>query len=219
DALSFINNNIPTITQPPFGQNPNESTSQHNIFAPLFKFAAAVKNGDFQQWLGRGNSKWLKDNGHENLLKKAEGEFMSLARQFVDVPPRSWQSLFFPIAIAGELQQTRLFVKRDRKQKENNGNVTSEENTRFVLEMDLSQLGEMQMDGFVRNHSNNVQFDLIIRSLTKFSQEIENDILNIYNNIGELTGYKGSLSFQTVKEFTVNPMEEIIKDNHENVII
>ncbi|MEK6745983.1 MAG: hypothetical protein AABY33_03015 [Pseudomonadota bacterium] len=219
DALNFINNNIPTITRPPFGQNPNESTGQNNILTSLFRFAATLKSGDFREWLGRGNTKWLEDNGHENLLKKAEGEFMSLARQFVDVPPRSWQSLFFPIAIAGELQQTRLFVKRDRKQKENNGNVTSEENTRFVLEMDLSQLGEMQMDGFVRNHSNNVQFDLIIRSLTKFSQEIENDILNIYNNIGELTGYKGSLSFQTVKEFTVNPMEEIIKDNHENVII
>jgi hypothetical protein len=126
---------------------------------------------------------------------------------------------FFPIAVASELQQTRLFVKRDRKQKENNGILSNEENTRFVLEMDLSQLGEIQMDGFVRNQNNKVQFDLIIRSLTKLSTEIENDILNIYNSIGELTGYKGSVSFQAVKEFPVNPMEEIIKDNHENVII
>lgn len=218
-ALNFINNNIPTIGQQATIQNPSAQNEQHNIFTPLFKFAAALKSGDFREWLGKANSKWLEDNGHENLLKKAEGEFMSLARQFVDAPPRGWQSLFFPIAVAGELQQTRLFVKRDRKQKENNGTYSNEENTRFVLEMDLSQLGEMQMDGFVRNQNNKVQFDLIIRSLTKLSAEIERDILNIYNNIGELTGYKGSLSFQAVREFPVNPMEEIIKDDHKNMII
>lgn len=219
DALNFTGNTIPTPGQPATVQNNDEQVGGHNILASLFKFTAALKTGDFREWLGKDNSKWLEDNGHENLLKKAEGEFMSLAHQFVDAPPRGWQSLFFPIAVAGELQQTRLFVKRDRKQKENNGYLSSEENTRFVLEMDLSQLGEMQMDGFVRNHSNNVQFDLIIRSYTKLSAEIESDILNIYNNIGELTGYKGSLSFQNVKEFPVNPMEEIIRDNHENVII
>ena len=36
------------------------------------------------------------------------------------------------------------------------------------------------------------------------------DILNIYSNTGALTGYKGSLTFQSVREFPVNPMEEII---------
>ncbi len=219
DAINFTNNTIPTLNQPETAQTNDNQLGEHNILASLFKFTAALKTGDFREWLGKANSKWLEDNGHDNLLKKAEGEFMSLARQFIDAPPRGWQSLFFPIAVAGELQQTRLFVKRDRKQKESNGYTSNEENTRFVLEMDLSQLGEMQMDGFVRNHSNNVQFDLIIRSYTKLSTQIESDILNIYNNVGELTGYKGGLSFQTVKEFPVNPMEEIIRDNHENVII
>lgn len=219
DAINFTNNNIPTLNQQAVTQNNDEQIGSHNILSSLFKFTAALKTGDFREWLGKANSKWLEDNGHENLLKKAEGEFMSLSRQFVDAPPRGWQSLFFPIAVAGELQQTRLFVKRDRKQKENNGHTSNEENTRFVLEMELSRLGEMQMDGFVRNHSNNVQFDLIIRSYTKLSAEIESDILSIYNSVGELTGYKGSLSFQNVKEFPVNPMEEIVLNSHENVII
>lgn len=217
DALSFINKNIPTIGQPPTVAN--AQAQQHNLLAPILIFTAALRSGDFREWLGRGNAKWLEDNGHENLLKKAEGEFLSIARQFVDTPARSWQSLFFPVAVAGELQQTRLFVKRDRKQKESEGKLTNEENTRFVLEMDLSQLGEMQMDGFVRNNNNNLQFDLIVRNYIPLSQEIQKDILNIYNNIGELTGYQGSLSFQTVKDFPVNPIEDIITDSHETFVI
>ncbi len=216
DALTFINKNIPTVSQSP--TNPSSTEQPHNLLAPILTFASALRNGDFRQWLGRGNAKWLEDNGHENLLKKAEGEFLSIARQFVEAPAKQWQSLFFPIAIADELHQTRLFVKRDRKQKENNGKLTNEENTRFVLEMDLSQLGEMQMDGFVRNNNKNLQFDLIIRNYTALSSEIQKDILNIYNNIGELTGYQGSLSFQTVKDFPVNPMEEIMSGDHEGVV-
>lgn len=220
DALSFVNQNIPTIGQSPTGVNNAESQStSHNLMASMLTFTAALRSGDFRQWLGRGNAKWLENNGHENLLKKAEGEFLSLARQFVDTPARGWQSLFFPIAVAGELQQTRLFVKRDRKQKESGGRLANEEDTRFVLEMDLSQLGEMQMDGFVRNNNKNIQFDLIIRSNTALSQEIQKDILNIYNNIGELTGYQGSITFQTVKDFPVNPMEEIASGKHETFVI
>jgi len=220
DAQDFITRSIPTAGQPLTAntQYNSEAAQSHNLISALFNYASAVSNGDFRGWLGKANAKWLEDNGYENLLKKAEGEFAAISRQFTDAPPRSWQSLFFPVAIGGEIQQARLFVKRDRKQKENEGSMTSEEDTRFVVEMDLTQLGEMQMDGFVRNNSKTIQFDLIIRSNIALSQEVQKDILNIYNNIGELTGYHGSLSFQAVKEFPVNPMEEIISTDHEGVV-
>lgn len=220
-AQDFIARGIPTIGQQLTTGNTaynSEAASPHNLISSIFNYAAAVGNGDFRQWLGKANVKWLEDNGHDDLLKKAEGEFSSIARQFTDAPARSWQSLFFPIAISGELQQVRLFVKRDRKQKNSDGITSPEEDTRFVVEMDLTQLGEMQMDGFVRNKNNNIQFDLIIRSNIALSEEIQKDILAIYNNVGELTGYKGSLAFQAVKEFPVNPMEEIISGDHEGVV-
>ncbi len=222
DALNFVGKNIPTIGSHIAGaNNPNEQPA-HNIFAPLLAFTSAIKTGDFRAWLGRGNSKWLENNGHENLLKKAEGEFLSIAKQFAEPVAHQWQSLFFPIAVNGELQQLRLFVKRDRKQNENDGKRENEEDTRFVLEMDLSQLGEMQMDGFVRRNSSNtenIQFDLIIRSHNELTQATQKDILNIYNDMGEMTGYKGSIMFQTLKDFPVNPMEEVVANKHEGVVV
>ena len=77
------------------------------------------------------------------------------------------------------------------------------------MEVDLTQLGEMQMDGFVRRQESGVQFDLIIRSLQPLPAPVQQDILQIYNDAGAITGYKGSLAFQAVREFPVNPMEEI----------
>lgn len=218
EALNFIEKNIPTIGLSANSTNIHEQNSAHNIISPLFSFIAAVKEGDFRAWLGRANVRWLENNGHENLLKKAEGEFLNIAKQFVEAPAQQWQSLFFPIAVDGELQQLRLFVKRDRKHKEQDEKKTREEDTRFVLEMELSQLGEMQMDGFVRRSTDteNVQFDLIIRSYTELSSDIQKDILNIYNDMGRLTGYNGSVGFQAVKDFPVNPMEDILAMNGEH---
>ena len=109
------------------------------------------------------------------------------------------------------IQQVRFFTKRDRKQEDSQNDKNKEEDTRFVIEVDLTQLGEVQMDGFVRKHEKDLQFDMIIRSLNGLSKEVQDDILNIYNNMGAITGYKGSLSFQSVREFPVNPMEDIAK--------
>jgi hypothetical protein len=229
DAQSFIQNNIPNFSAPiekssPYTNLTNNQEPTHNLPIALLLFVNALKNGNFREWLGRSNAKWLEDNGYENLLKKAEGEFSSLARQFVETPPNGqWQSLFFPIAVEGGLQQARLFVKRDRKEQETSNGSTSEEDTRFVLEMDLSNLGQMQMDGFVRRSNNETgaqktQFDLIIRSHNQLSSKIKNDVMQIYNSTGELTGYSGSLNFQTIKDFPVNPMEELMTGEHKQIL-
>ncbi|NBX04244.1 MAG: hypothetical protein EBR02_09365 [Alphaproteobacteria bacterium] len=151
------------------------------------------------------------------LLDKASGEFSALARQFTAPAPGGWQTLFFPIAVDGQLQQVRMFTKRDRK-KDSEGNPKPEDDTRFVIEMELSQLGEMQMDGFVRRKPENMQFDLVIRSLTPLPKDMQRDIQDIYLSTAELTGYKGSVSFQFVKNFPVLPMEDVAKQHMSDVM-
>jgi hypothetical protein len=84
--------------------------------------------------------------------------------------------------------------------------------------MDLTNLGQMQMDGFVRRNAEKTQFDLIIRSHTALSKEAQQDILQIYNDTGAITGYSGSIIFQTSKDFPVNPMEEITSGKHEEFL-
>ena len=87
-----------------------------NIPVGLMLFMAALKGGDFTNWLGQSNVQWLQNQGHSALIQKADGEFMLMARQFTETQPGHWQPLFFPVAVGAELHQARLFVKRDRKQ-------------------------------------------------------------------------------------------------------
>ena len=199
----------------PLPQNPNTSAtagaalSPQSLSAGLLAFLSAVKSSDFSNWIGKSNIKWLQDQGQGDLLKKVEGEFQSLARQFTDAPAtQHWQPLFFPVAVDGQLQQVRLYVKRDPKQTKNQQEKVNAD-TRFIIEIDLSKLGELQLDGFVRRDQKDLQFDMVIRSLTALPKDIQQDMLQIYNDTGAITGYKGSLTFQSVKAFPVNPMDEI----------
>ncbi len=173
----------------------------------LMVFITALRGGDFRGWLGKDNTSWLEDKGHGALVRKAEGEFFALGRQFSEAQPGQWQTLFFPIAVHGEIQQVRFFLKRDRKQKNDNERNT-EDDTRFVVELDLSQMGELQLDGFVRKDPKTLEFDLYVRTRFQLDEATRQDIFTIYNEMAELTGFKGQLAFQTVQEFPVRPMED-----------
>jgi len=213
------NTGLDTPPAPPTPNATNTPTPQptitpQSVSTGLMSFIAALRSGNFDDWLGKNNVKWLQDSGHTDVLQKAAGEFTTLATQFTAPPtPHQWQSLFFPVAVEGQLQQVRMYTKRDRKQDGGQGDNQKNkggDDTRFIIEVDLSKLGELQMDGFVRRADQSMQFDMIIRSLTALPKEIQQDILHIYNETGALTGYKGTLVFQSVKEFPVNPMNEII---------
>ena len=192
------------------------NTPAPSISTALLTFLSALRKNDFDNWLGADNIRLLQSQGHDDLLKKAQAEFSQLGRQLTQSQPGHWQPLFFPVAVDGNIQQLRLFIKRDRKQS-NTQDTKKQEDTRFVIEVDLTQLGELQMDGFVRTQDKELQFDMVIRSLSGLPRDVQEDIAQIYNNMGAITGYKGSLTFQNVKEFPVNPMQDI-GNSHDTVI-
>lgn len=204
--------------------NPQQSASPapvapQNVSTGLMFFISALRGGDFTNWLGEDNIRWLKQNGHEPLLQKATSEFATMSRSFTEATqqPGQWQSVFFPIAVNGQMEQVRFFVKRDRrKQKRDIGK--DEQDTRFVVEMSLSQMGQMQFDGFVRRNPKQTDFDLYIRSHLPFPEDMQREIAQIYNHIGQLTGYSGNLVFQAVREFPVNPMNDILSDTSGSVL-
>ena len=207
---------IPTIPTMATG-NPNIPAQITRNASQIMFFISALKGGNFRDWLGAGNIRALEEKGYGSLVKKAESEFMQIARQFAETQPGNWQAAFIPILAGQELQQLRAFIKREKK-KDEGGKPTGEEDTRFVLEMELSQLGEMQMDGLVKRREQLLQFDLVIRSHHPLQAQLQRDIQEIYASTAELTGYQGQLLFQTAPLFPIHPLEDTITDASPDVI-
>ena len=219
-GIDFIQTGMPWL----LAENapaPQSLNTPQNMPSGMLFFLAALKGEDFKSWLGKHNSQWLEDNGHGGLLKKAMGEFLTLARQYNESQStqQTWQTFVFPVAVEGELQQVRFFVKRDKKQGGNRQEAEGED-TRFIVEVDVSQLGEIQMDGFVRKaREQQLHFDLVIRTKQALPADVQQDIMAIYTSTGELTGYQGNIQFQSVKEFPQHPMDDIAPKPHNDVVV
>jgi hypothetical protein len=189
---------------------PTTLLNPQSITAGLLSYLMALRNNNSSAWLGKDTIKWLEDNGHEDILNNIESEFQTLSKSHNESLTQSWQALFFPLNVDGYIQQIRLFVKNDEQQQSKEENAKQKKtDTRFIVELDLSKLGEIQLDGFIKKDQAKTQFDMIIRSLTQLPNDVQRDISTIYNETGASAGYKGTLIFQSVKNFPVNPMDEI----------
>ncbi len=172
-------------------------------------FFTILLQGDARKLLGDDTVDTLRQNGRQDLLEKFSGELANLGASFAAPAERQiagWQTLFLPFVYQEALQQARVFVKRDSPKKERSSKSTDD--TRFVVEVDLSELGALQMDGLVRKKEQATAFDLVIRSHRAFSPADQAEILAIYTSAAELTGFKGSLAFQVTRDFPVKPLEE-----------
>jgi hypothetical protein len=213
EEVSFLKN-LPQLSLAP---RANMHSTQ-NFSSPLLAFISSLKGGDFRGWIGQDTIRKLEDKGYGTLLKKVEGEFQTLAKAFAEPLPGQWQSLFFPVAVATEVHQLRAFIKRDKK-KDSENKPTGEEDTRFVLEMDLSQLGNLQMDGLVQRKPDSLHFDLIVRSHEPLPDYLVQDIEDIYYNTSAVTHYNGRITFQSMYDFPIHPLEDMLPPTFDDVIV
>ena len=175
-------------------------------------FVAALRGGDMKQWLGRPAMEALEQLQRGDLINRLTAEFATLRQFFAESPSPNWQAAFVPVNHGDEWQQARLFVRKDPEDGEKNGERIG---TRFIMEVELSNFGAMQFDGFIRKQKQATQFDLIIRSYVALPAENRQGIRDIFSEASEITGFKGGISFQVGSPFPTNPMEEIIEHDRD----
>ena len=78
---------------------------------------------------------------------------------------------------------------------------------RFVVDVNLTQLGELQLDGLVQDR----RFDLIVRSKTDLTPEMRENINAIFADGVETTGFEGNVIFEKAANFPVSPYDEVLR--------
>tara|TARA_Y100000589_G_scaffold199657_1_gene188464 strand:+ start:275 stop:634 length:360 start_codon:yes stop_codon:yes gene_type:complete len=97
------------------------------------------------------------------------------------------------MANGAEIQQIQVLLRRiggDEEDEEEN----AEPGIRFIIDVDLTHMGRVQLDGIV--HDSQTRFDLVIRSKHRMNDSVQNDIRTIFEDAQELTGTTGGLRFQ-----------------------
>ncbi|MBP2314114.1 hypothetical protein [Azospirillum soli] len=164
------------------------------LSAAMTFLLSAIKGGDARAWLGDDATSALKKGGRGDLLSQLEQEFKSLQRQASEPLPGDWRPYTLPMMDSNGPKPIHLYVhpvndEEDGGDKREGGPKGS----RFLLDLDLSRLGPMQLDGLVRPN----RFDLILRSHTALPPEFRLDLIQIFADSIRAVGYTGGLSFQS----------------------
>ena len=89
--------------------------------------------------------------------------------------------------------------------------------TRFIIELDLSKLGRIQLDGLVT--SKGKHFDLFVRSEVPLGKSMRRDLNNIFIDFMEITGISGKIVMHSSLPFVNVPTPYSSHDNSLGVIV
>lgn len=132
-----------------------------------------------------------------------------------------WQTLSLPLLDSqSELHSIQLFIREPytKQQGEDHQNQSGESpsnETRFMVELHVEPMGEMQLDGLyhiIHDRSTN-HLDLIIRSQYPMEADYQQGIIELYSNFMEISGMSGSLKIEQQFPFYFSPLKNNASDS------
>ena len=198
EAIVLLQAIEPAIAQQVLNNVVPSANSQ--MTAGVLLFMAALRGGDVRNWIGSEAQRALEQLGRRDLLARLAGDFQQMSR-VTDMPVvGDWRTLVFPFFDGHDLQQIWAFYRElKREQEENERNAL-----RFVVELELSALGDLQLDGLV----NERRFDLIVRSRADLTDTVRQDIVKIFEDSLGATGMTGTLTFSSGEAFPESPFRQ-----------
>lgn len=164
--------------------------------AQILLYLAAISGNEGKFWFGPKLLQELesrKDKLGQGLLADFEA-----IEQEDSKGTQPWRHIPLPILDGQQMQFVQFFCRRQQTQD------GAEIGQRFVIEANLSKLGALQLDGFVRAQS----CQLVLRGQRELPANLQADIRQIFQDYMDLSGFEGSIRFQTTPEFPIHPAKD-----------
>jgi hypothetical protein len=173
------------------------------LLAPiLLLFVASLQGGGIRSWLGEKSLDALARSGRDDLATTLSSDFSQAVRQTEAVQSDGWHSMPIPFLVDGTMDRLQLHVRRypeDGKRDQGDGGGKRDGGVRFLVNVEPSALGPIQLDGLVRRRSSPATapaFDLVLRSRTALPDDIRRDVAQIFSDTLATSGLQGGLAFQ-----------------------
>ena len=166
------------------------------------------------RWLGGQAIQTLKAAGRGNLLARLGQDFGQLSRQ-VESGGTDWRLFLIPLLDEAQVQQIRFFERHGSHGHGTGDDQKDGESTRFVLEIELSRLGDMQIDGLVRDR----RFDLVLRTRRPLPDVMRHDIIEIFTDANDAAGIVGTIGFQASRDWRFMPKNDAITASAETGLV
>ncbi len=175
-----------------------------NLGTSMLFLMSALQLGDPKAFLGDAALRALRGSSAE-LAARIADDFLALARlsSAGGGGDGDWRTWILPLHDGDALRQVRLFTRNQKRKSRARDEETDA--TRFIVELELSNLGLMQIDGFTHDH----RFDLMIRTADPLPAAVRDGIRSIYQAYRGDSGERGDLGVQDSTPFPVTPIDSV----------
>ena len=210
-ALDQISQSAPNVSQQVVSNTIPQANTQ--LTTNMLFFMSALKGGDVRSWIG-GEASNILDQTNPELLGRLSDDFGQLGRVFTENQPNDWRTALVPFFTGSGFEQVQMHM---RGQKDQEGPDGEEDTSRFIIDVELSQLGRVQLDGLVK--SKGKKFDLIVRTEAPLPAVMRKEINHIFADFTEVTGVNGAIVFQADKKFAEIELPYLTDEDHSGVIV
>jgi hypothetical protein len=195
EAINVLRQSAPQAILPPPSSAPDFSSQ---LAAALIGLTAAVDSASVRPWLGDKQVKLLEKAGQRGLIESMEKDLATLKTPVRMPLSGEWLSFVLPLPLGHSIERIRLVVRRP-KGDDTEKNAPEDKGIRFLLDVTMSRLGALQIDGLVQRKSK--RFDMILRSHDALPDGMRRDVAAIFARSLEGLGMIGSASFQRTPTF------------------
>jgi hypothetical protein len=171
-------------------------TSGEKLAGTLLFLMGALSSGG---WPDAKTTNALDRAGRSDLRLRLAGDLADL-RQVADPPSGDWRVFVLPLMDHNAVHPLRLYLRRG-----GGGNTRPEDGTRFVLDVEMSKLGALQLDGLVQQK----RLDVVLRSHQPIAPELRHEIVDVFRNATSAAGLAGDIVFTTASRFAVAPLDAL----------
>ncbi len=167
---------------------PSPANPSHMGAAALL-FVAAVRAGDIGGWMGEKRSDAIARIGKDSILSRLTQDANNARGANADIPDTEWRSYPVPMVWQNEIAKVMLHIKHEQQEenREDSGDAT-----RFIMDLSLNRMGEVQLDGMVRGK----RLDLIVRTQLPISVPMQDAMRTAYIDALANTDVYGDIAFQ-----------------------
>ena len=171
-------------------------TSGEKLAGTLLFLMGTLSSGG---WPDAKTTNALDRAGRSDLRLRLAGDLADL-RQVADPPSGDWRVFVLPLMDHNAVHPLRLYLRRG-----GGGNTRPEDGTRFVLDVEMSKLGALQLDGLVQQK----RLDVVLRSHQPIAPELRQEIVDVFRNATSAAGLAGDIVFTTASRFAVAPLDAL----------
>ncbi|AGH97489.1 hypothetical protein [Micavibrio aeruginosavorus] len=198
DMIQTLSVTAPQVAAATARMVPNAASPSQAGAAMMFLFAA-IRANDVAGWLGDDAISALRrDPRGMQALTRMGRDIAGLQKTDADPVTQDWKALTLPMMWQNDIHKIHMFYRRQHSdQDDDSSDAKKGDSTRFIFDLNLDRMGDMQIDGLMKDK----RLDLILRTREKsFSPPMQAHMKGLYVAALENAGMKGALGFQSRSE-------------------